>query len=186
MKKENDSWVLIPEEKLSERLDACDKHLINEVCPNCRHRMCGVPAHPYAYDTKSDEIIYAVKCEQCGEVVFDTIEFPQYTQWKESFFVIAISNETGLILNDENQYCKKYSDKEEAIKASEELAWQLSCCDDVIEVYALGGFYENENGNFIDVHLRQVYITCNVEYTQPPQHILERLPEEERSLFENS
>ena len=52
-------------------------------------------------------------------------------------------------------------------------------------VYVLGGFYENEEGNFVDVELRQVFVTCNVEYKQPPLHIIEQMSEEEKRQYKN-
>lgn len=175
--------VLIPEEMFDQCLDLCNKRLINAICPDCRGGMCGVQPYPYAYDTDKEKVVYAVKCEQCGKVSFVTVNFKDHKGLKESFFVVAIGSD-GVITAPE-YYCRKHNDKEDAIRAAEEFAWQLSGCHDTIMVYVLGGFFENEEGNFVDVELRQVFVTCNVEYTQPPLHIIEKMTEEEKRQYKN-
>ena len=159
---------LIPIDKLEKCLDK-KSFIVSHTCPNCRHWIKEAQAFPYAYDTKNDWVIYAVKCEQCGMIYFIT----EQELTREVFTVVAIANKQGNI--SDKQYCTNYYDKEEAIKAAEEYAWELAGDNDVDMVYVFGGYYEDGNGNFRGVNRHQVFVTCNHDYTEPPIHIKEKI-----------
>ena len=61
------TWIPIPEEKLKRYIEL--NITFNTRC-ECGELLCGCKAYPYAYDMENNDVIFASKCPECGNIIF--------------------------------------------------------------------------------------------------------------------
>ena len=61
------TWIPIPEEKLKRYIE----HILmcNTMC-DCGKLIEDCRAYPYAYDMKNNDVIFASKCLECGNIIY--------------------------------------------------------------------------------------------------------------------
>ena len=61
------TWIAIPEEKLKHYIE----HILicNIVC-DCGKLIKDCRAYPYAYDMANNDVIFASKCPECGNIIY--------------------------------------------------------------------------------------------------------------------
>ena len=61
------TWIPIPEEKLKRYIEYI---LICNIMCDCGELIKDCRAYPYAYDMENNDMIFASKCPECGNIIF--------------------------------------------------------------------------------------------------------------------
>lgn len=68
--KEKKELELIPDDRLSEVLKYVEESNESElICLNCES-IISTKLHPIAYDAENNEVVYASRCPNCGEILY--------------------------------------------------------------------------------------------------------------------
>lgn len=67
---ETNELELIPDDRLSDVLKYVEESNEGEmICHNCES-IISVKLHPYAYDAENNDVVYASRCPNCGEILY--------------------------------------------------------------------------------------------------------------------
>lgn len=69
-KERDGNLELIPDNRLSDVLKYVEESNESElICLNCES-IISTKLHPYAYDAENNEVVYASRCPNCGEILY--------------------------------------------------------------------------------------------------------------------